>query len=82
MKENHKGAPYKAVDVARYIISKANESGDVLTNPKLQCLLYYLQAWYMVHHGGKRLFSDDIKATRYGVTICPLSSITDEVNTK
>jgi uncharacterized phage-associated protein len=63
------GAPYKAIDIARYIIAVTYENGDSITNLKLQKLLYYAQAWYMVHHDGKRLFSDEIEAWKFGPVI-------------
>jgi uncharacterized phage-associated protein len=63
------GAPYKAVEVAEYMLARAYENGDVITNLKLQKLLYYAQAWYMVHHEGKKLFIDDIEAWKWGPVI-------------
>jgi uncharacterized phage-associated protein len=63
------GKIYRAIDIARYILLVAYESGDVVTNLKLQKLLYYAQAWYMVHHKGRKLFSDDIEAWRFGPVI-------------
>ena len=63
------GAPYNAIDVAKYILAVAYKNGDVLTNLKLQKLLYYAQAWYMVHHDGKKLFNDDIEAWKYGPVV-------------
>jgi uncharacterized phage-associated protein len=60
---------YNAVDIAKYILAVAYENGDVVTNLKLQKLLYYAQAWYMVKHGGKKLFSDDIEAWKFGPVI-------------
>jgi uncharacterized phage-associated protein len=57
---------YSAIDIAKYILAVAHENGDVVTNLKLQKLLYYAQAWYMVNHGGKRLFLDDIEAWKFG----------------
>jgi uncharacterized phage-associated protein len=62
-------APYRALDIARYILAAAYENGDVVTNLKLQKLLYYAQAWYLVHHDGKKLFSDDIEARKFGPVI-------------
>jgi uncharacterized phage-associated protein len=63
------GAPYKAVEIAEYILARAYENGELVTNLKLQKLLYYAQAWYMVHHEGKRLFSDDIEAWKLGPVV-------------
>jgi uncharacterized phage-associated protein len=60
---------YSAADIAKYIIAVAHENGDVVTNLKLQKLLYYAQAWYMVHNNGRKLFSDDIEAWKFGPVI-------------
>jgi uncharacterized phage-associated protein len=60
---------YDAVDIAKYILLIANENGDIVTNLKLQKLLYYAQAWYMVHHEGKKLFSNDIEAWKFGPVV-------------
>jgi len=34
----------KAIDVAKYFINRANNEGDLITNLKLQKLLYFAQA--------------------------------------
>ena len=52
-------------DVAKYIIAFANYTGDVITNLKLQKLLYYAQAWFMVNNGGRKLFKEDIEVWEY-----------------
>jgi len=36
-----------AADVANYIVRKFQESGDPVTNLKLQKLLYYVQGWHL-----------------------------------
>jgi len=57
---------YKAIDVAKYILARARQNGDLVTNLKLQKLLYYAQAWYMAKNEGRKLFEDDIEAWEYG----------------
>jgi uncharacterized phage-associated protein len=47
----------------------ANMCGDLITNLKLQKLLYYAQAFYMVENNGEPLFSDDIEAWKYGPVV-------------
>lgn len=59
----------KAIDVAKYILCIANTNGDLITNLKLQKLLYYAQAWYMVNFDGSKLFEDDIEAWQFGPVI-------------
>ena len=58
----------KAIDVAQSILHIANTSGDIVTNLKLQKLLYYAQAWYLVNFN-EPLFVDDIEAWQYGPVV-------------
>ena len=62
-----KGTP-AALDVARLFLSWANRDGDVITNLKMQKLLYYAQAWYLVNFG-KPLFGDRIEAWDLGPVV-------------
>lgn len=39
----------KALDVAKYLIAKSDNVGDLITNKKLQKLLYYVKAWGLVY---------------------------------
>lgn len=57
-----------ALDVAKYFLYKANKDGELITNLKLQKLLYYAQAWYLVNYG-EPLFHDEIKAWKFGPAI-------------
>jgi uncharacterized phage-associated protein len=57
---------YKAIDVARYILLSASRYGDLVTDLKLQLLLYYMQASYLVNRDGSLLFSDEIEARKFG----------------
>ncbi len=59
---------YKAIDIARYIICFANEKEIAITNLRLQKLLYYAQAWYLVNFG-KPLFEEKIEAWQFGPVI-------------
>lgn len=56
-------------DIAKYILSFAQYTGDVITNLKLQKLLYYAQAWFLVNNEGRRLFPEEIEAWQYGPVI-------------
>ncbi len=51
--------------VADFLLMECRERGDVLTNLKLQKLLYYAQAWYLVLKG-KALFNEDFQAWVHG----------------
>lgn len=39
----------KAIDVAKYVIAYNDNVGDLITNKKLQKLLYYIMAWGVVY---------------------------------
>jgi uncharacterized phage-associated protein len=60
---------YKADEIAKYILAVAYGNGDVMTNLRLQKLLYYAQAWYVALHEGRRLFSEDIEAWEFGPVV-------------
>lgn len=52
--------------VTNYIISRVAEERRDLSLLKLQKLLYYVQAWYLVHHDGQALFDNDFQAWVHG----------------
>lgn len=51
--------------IANYFLSFANTTGDLLTNLKLQKLVYYAQAWNLAIVG-ESLFSEDFEAWVHG----------------
>lgn len=53
-------------EVTDYIISRLLEGERELSLLKLQKLLYYTQAWYLVHHHGNPLFREDFEAWVHG----------------
>jgi uncharacterized phage-associated protein len=53
------------LDIAHYFIALANESGSLLTNRKLQKLLYYTQAWHLAMYE-KPIFEEDFEAWAHG----------------
>jgi uncharacterized phage-associated protein len=57
-----------AFDVAHYFLAKANSEGDLITHLKMQKLLYYAQAWYLVNHD-KPLFKEQICPWNLGPVI-------------
>jgi len=59
----------RAIQVAKLFLAWANEYGDVITNLKLQKLLYYAQAWHLVNYNRRRLFSDPIEAWDLGPVV-------------
>lgn len=52
-------------DTADFLIFEVRERGELLTNLKLQKLLFYAQAWYLVLQN-KPLFSEDFQAWVHG----------------
>jgi len=58
----------KAIDVSLLFLKWAYSDGDVITNLKMQKLLYYAQAWHLVYFD-KPLFNENIKAWDLGPVI-------------
>lgn len=63
-------AKYGAKDIANYFIFKAQGEGggELISNLKLQKLIYYSQGLHLVIHGSP-LFSDEIRAWAYGPVV-------------
>lgn len=62
---------YDVLKIAKKIIHRANSDsdyGDVITNLKLQKLLYYLQGYHLAIFN-KPIFKDDIEAWMYGPVV-------------
>ncbi len=57
-----------ALDVAKLFLKWAYRDGDVITNLKMQKLLYYAQAWHLVYFD-KLLFDENIKAWDFGPVV-------------
>lgn len=55
-------------DIANYFIFLANTSGSFISNLKLQKLVYYAQAWYLVNYSVP-LFQEDFQAWIHGPVI-------------
>jgi uncharacterized phage-associated protein len=51
--------------VSDYLLTDGRGRGDVLTNLKLQKLLYYAQAWYLVRND-RPIFREDFEAWIHG----------------
>ncbi|MCX6731462.1 MAG: DUF4065 domain-containing protein [Candidatus Parcubacteria bacterium] len=68
-------SPYKAENVAKYLIYLAsqafvgdNKEKEGITNLKLQKILYFMQAYYLAKLN-KPLFSDELEAWKYGPVV-------------
>lgn len=70
--EREKNMAYKALDIAKKLIYKAQEDepngGERLTNLKLQKLLYYQQGYHLAAFGTP-LFEENIEAWMYGPVV-------------
>lgn len=60
--------PYNALDISRYIINFCNDHDIEISNLKLQNLLYFVQAAFLMT-GEEPAFFQDIIAWKYGVLI-------------
>lgn len=60
-----------ARDVARYFLALSTEDGDLITNLKMQKLIYYAYAHTLARHG-QRLFGERIEAWPNGPVVPPL----------
>jgi len=59
-----------ARDVARYFLANVDEeSGDNITNLKLQKLLYYAQGFHLAMRGGDPLFPEKVLAWPHGPVV-------------
>lgn len=56
---------YSTDQISDLIISIIHNTGKIITNMKLQKLLYYSQAWYLAYFD-KPLFDEDFEAWVYG----------------
>lgn len=59
---------YKAMTIAKYVINHSNEINSPMSNLKLQKVLYYVQAAFLVEFG-KKCFGEKILAWDYGPVI-------------
>lgn len=62
---------YSAFDVAQYFLFKAEKDGELISNLKLQKLVYYAQGLHLAHNGAP-IFKEKIKAWNYGPVVLEL----------
>jgi uncharacterized phage-associated protein len=60
---------YKALDVANYIVNYCIAKGMPISNLKLQKIMYYVQAAFLVEKNGRCAFNEPIVAWRYGPVV-------------
>ena len=57
----------KALKLSKYIVAKFDNVGDLVTNKKLQKLLYYTEAWSLVYQ--KSIIEENFEAWIHGPVI-------------
>jgi len=57
-----------AEDVADFFLAFANDTGETVTNLRLQKLVYYAQAWHLANYE-KPLFEEDFEAWVHGPVV-------------
>lgn len=57
----------KATKLARYIVSFFDHKGDLITNKKLQKLIYYVEAWNLVYLNS--IYDENIEAWVHGPVV-------------
>lgn len=62
--------PYQAKTIAKFLIeaAEAAEPTICMTNSKLNSMLYYVQAWYMIKYGTP-CFTDQLYAHSWGIAV-------------
>lgn len=59
---------YLAKDIANKLLVMSQEKGELMTNMKLQKMLYYQQGFHLAYFGTP-LFEDEIEAWMYGPVV-------------
>ena len=59
---------YNAIDIARYVIYYCHQNSYSISNLKLQKLLYFIQAYFLIEKD-EECFTDDIEAWDFGPVI-------------
>lgn len=59
----------KANELAHLITHYINQKGDPISPKKLQKLLYYVEAWYLVNFEGEPLIDEDFEAWIHGPVV-------------
>ena len=63
-------APYNVLDVSRYVINYSNEKDYGISNLKLQKVLYFIQAYFLINEEKKTpCFCERIEAWDFGPVV-------------
>lgn len=60
---------YDVLDICRYVINYSNDKDYGISNLKLQKILYFIQAYFLISETGKPCFLDKIEAWDFGPVI-------------
>ena len=61
---------YSAIDVARYVVEYCNAHKYSMSNLKLQKILYFIQAYFLIEsHNKQPCFYEDIEAWDFGPVV-------------
>lgn len=60
---------YSALDVAKYIVSYCNSCGYSMSNLKLQKILYFVQAYFLMQPSSTPCFRENIEAWDFGPVV-------------
>lgn len=60
---------YDVLDVCRYVINYCNDKNYDISNLKLQKLLYFIQAYFLISDEGKPCFKESIEAWTFGPVV-------------
>ena len=60
---------YSALDVARYVVNYANAHGMIVSNLKLQKILYFIQLKFLLNNPARPCFDEDIEAWTFGPVV-------------
>lgn len=63
-----------ASEIADFFLDFAKEHGDYLSHLKIQKLVFYADAWYMVNNDGEPLIEDEFEAWVHGPVVRSLYS--------
>ncbi len=59
---------YEALRIARYVIEYCNKKGEIITNLRLQKILFFIQAEFLVSKGIS-CFTEEIEAWAFGPVV-------------
>ena len=60
---------YNVLEVCRHVINYSNEKGYGISNLKLQKILYFIQAYFLIYKPTRRCFSAKIEAWDFGPVV-------------